>query len=138
MPDRVRDVMSTDLVTISATATVREAAEKMKEHNIGNVLVADDGGRQGILTDRDLVVRGVAAGCSGDDPAAPYASYDLFTVGPDDAVASVVATMAQKKVRRVPVVEGGEFVGILSLGDLAENRDPDSVLGEISDAPPNN
>ncbi len=138
MPERVRDVMTTDLVTVEPDATLQETAALMRDHNIGNVLVAGPDGYLGIVTDRDLVVRMVAAGAAPDAAVGEYASTDLFTVGPDDAVAQVVALMAQRAVRRVPVVDGDEFVGIVAIGDLAEERDPESVLGEISEAPPNN
>ncbi len=138
MPERVRDVMTSDVVTVEPTASLQSAAALMRDHNIGNVLVADDGEAVGILTDRDLVVRALAAGASPDDQVGPFVSSTLFTVGPDDAVARVAALMAERAVRRVPVLEDGSFVGIVAIGDLAEERDPESVLGEISEAPPNN
>ncbi len=139
MPERVRDVMTTDLVTVDPSATLQQTAAMMRDHNIGNVLVAGGDGLHGIVTDRDVVVRALASGAGPDAEVGQYASTDLFTVGPDDAVAQVVALMAQRAVRRVPVVdESGEFCGIVSIGDLAEDRDPESVLGEISEAPPNN
>jgi CBS domain-containing protein len=65
-------------------------------------------------------------------------SPDLVTVGPDEDVSIAVDRMREHAVRRLPVVEGGRAVGIVSLGDLAMERDPDSALGDISSAPPNN
>ncbi len=139
MPERVRDVMTSNLVTVEPSATLQQTAALMKDHNIGNVLVAGDDGMHGIVTDRDLVVRALASGAGPDSEVRTYTSTDLFTVGPDDAVAQVVALMAQRAIRRVPVVDAdGQFCGIVSIGDLAEERDPESVLGEISEAPPNN
>ncbi len=138
MPERVRDVMTTDLVTVEPWTTLHQTAALMRDHNIGNVLVSGGDGGLGIVTDRDLVVRALASGADPDAEVGEYTSYELFAVQPDDAVAQVVALMAQRAVRRVPVIDGDEFVGIVSIGDLAEERDPESVLGEISEAPPNN
>jgi CBS domain-containing protein len=77
----------------------------------------------------------------GRDPAATtladISSHDLTTVSPEDSVEQAVQLMREKAIRRLPVVEDGRPVGIVSLGDLAVERDPDSALGEISAAPPN-
>ena len=110
----------------------------MREHDIGNVLIGGDEGAVGIITDRDIVVRALAEGCGAEDKIGPYVSTDLFTVSQDDMVDEVARTMAARKVRRVPVVDDNTFQGILSIGDLAEDYAPDSVLGDISEAPPNN
>ena len=84
------------------------------------------------------MVRAVADGA---DPAqttiGEIVTDNVVTASPDESVGDVASRMADTSVRRIPVVEGGEIVGIVSLGDLAEEADPDSVLGEISSAPPN-
>ncbi|NND01826.1 MAG: CBS domain-containing protein [Acidimicrobiia bacterium] len=136
MAQQVREVMTTDLVVLHPSATLQEAAEAMRDNDIGNVLV--NGDNLGIITDRDLVVRAIAKGCASNETIGSFSSTDLFTVDPNDDVADVAKTMAARKVRRVPVVESNSFVGILSIGDLAEDYAPDSVLGDISEAPPNN
>lgn len=138
MSQTVREVMTKDLVVMQPSATLHEAAQAMREHDIGNVLVGGDEGAVGIITDRDIVVRALADGCGAQDKIGPYVSTDLFTVSQDDLVEEVAKTMAARKVRRVPVVDDNTFVGILSIGDLAEDYAPDSVLGDISEAPPNN
>lgn len=140
MPQRLREVMTTDPVTMAKTATLRDAAEVMRDRNIGDVVVLEpDGSVCGIVTDRDIVVKGIAGGA---DPATTpldhVRSQDLVTMGPDDAVAEAVETMKQHAIRRLPIVDNGHLVGIVSLGDLAEERDPDSALGAISAAPANN
>ena len=91
----------------------------------------------GIITDRDIAVRVVA---EAKDPAtttlANICSHSLLTVKPTDNVKEALPLMRTHTIRRLPVVEEGKAVGIVSLGDLAVDREPDSVLGEISAAPP--
>jgi CBS domain-containing protein len=137
--DRIRDVMTPNPQALPASTTGREAAEAMRANDIGNVVVTDDDGNlAGILTDRDLVVRVIA---EGRDPRATrigdIASHDLAAVAPDDPVSRAVQIMREKAVRRLPVVENGKVVGIVSIGDLALDRDPGSALADISAAPPN-
>ena len=139
MADRIRDVMTPNPQTLSASATVREAAETMRANDIGDVIASDDkGGIAGIVTDRDIVVRVVA---EGRDPRATriedVASHDLTAVSPDDPVERAVDLMRERAVRRLPVVKRGKVVGIVSIGDLAVVRDPGSALADISAAPPN-
>jgi CBS domain-containing protein len=134
----VHDVMTRKLTTLPMRASVHDAARAMRDANIGDVLVVDDGNLCGIVTDRDLVIRALA---EGREPAsttlADICSEELSTVSPTDSIDHAVQLMRQKALRRLPVVENGHPVGIVSLGDLAQNRDPQSTLGEISAAPPN-
>jgi CBS domain-containing protein len=139
MAERIRDVMTTDPQTLPESTLVRVAAEAMRANDIGDVIVSDDNGRiTGILTDRDIVVRVVA---EGRDPRATrvgdIASRELTAVAPDDPVDRAVDLMRERAIRRLPVVERGKPVGIVSIGDLALDRDPDSALADISAAPPN-
>ncbi len=93
---------------------------------------------QGILTDRDIVVRALA---EGRDPArttvGEICSRELTTLCPDDAIGDAEKIMRDQAIRRLPVVEEGRPVGIVSLGDLAVEKNPESTLGGISAAPPN-
>jgi CBS domain-containing protein len=137
--ERIRDVMTPNPQSLPASTTGREAAEAMRANDIGDVIVTDDnGGICGILTDRDLVVRLIA---EGRDPRATrigdIASRDLASVTGDEPVERAVQLMREKAVRRLPVVEQGRVIGIVSIGDLAVERDPDSALADISAAPPN-
>jgi len=139
MTERIRDVMTTNPQTLPESTIVREAAETMRANDIGDVIVNDDNGQlTGILTDRDIVVRVVA---EGRDPRATrigdIASRELTAVSPDDPLDRAVQLMRERAIRRLPVVEQGKPVGIVSLGDLALYRDPDSALADISAAPPN-
>jgi CBS domain-containing protein len=138
MATTIRDVMTKQPTTLSKTASILEAARAMSRVDIGNVVVVDNGKVCGILTDRDIVVRAVAEGRDVEHTrVADICSQDLTTVAPADDIDMAVQLMRQKAVRRLPVVENGKPVGIVSLGDLARERDPHSALGNISTAAPN-
>jgi CBS domain-containing protein len=139
MAERIREVMTPDPHTLPERTLVRMAADTMRANDIGDVIVSDDNGQiTGILTDRDIVVRVVA---EGRDPSATrvgdIASRELTAVAPDDPVDRAVQLMRERAIRRLPVVDRGKPVGIVSIGDLALDRDPDSALADISAAPPN-
>jgi CBS domain-containing protein len=138
MAESIRQIMTSELVALPVTATVGEAARAMREDDIGDVIVLDGGRVVGIVTDRDIVVRGIA---EGRDPKqtrlADICSRDLTTISPSADVKDAVALMRGKALRRLPVVENDRPVGIVSLGDLAIEQDRRSALGEISAAPPN-
>ena len=137
MTQQIRELMTSNPVTMPGTASVHEAARAMRDHDIGDVIVIEHEQVCGIVTDRDIAVRIVA---ESQDPAATtladICSHSLLTVTPTDSVEEAMRLMRLHAVRRLPVVEAGKAVGIVSLGDLAVERDPNSVLGKISDAPP--
>ncbi|MFI8205122.1 CBS domain-containing protein [Streptomyces sp. NPDC085937] len=133
----VKDVMTPGVVAVRPDASVVEAARLMRGQNIGDVVVADGQRVVGVVTDRDITVRAVA---EGRDPfgvsVESVCTPDPLTLAPDDPVSSAVALMREHAVRRIPVVEGGLPVGLVTLGDLAEARDPESALADISRAEP--
>jgi CBS domain-containing protein len=139
MPQSIREIMTTGPVTCPSSTTVSEAAEFLRDRDIGDVLVERDGKLCGVVTDRDMVVRGIAEGI---DPAkatlGDFVTGDVVTLSPDDSVADAISLMRGRALRRLPVVEGGKAVGIVTIGDLAIERDEDSALADISSAPPNN
>ena len=138
MAQYLREIMTQKPVTVQATDTVVAAARSMRDGNIGDVVVVENNQIQGILTDRDIVVRALA---EGRDPArttvGEICSRELTTLSPNDAIGDAEKTMRARAIRRLPVVEGGRPVGIVSLGDLAVEKNPDSTLCGISAAPPN-
>jgi CBS domain-containing protein len=136
MARTVREVMTSDPVTLEAESTLVDAARAMQRHDIGDVLVTRNGQLHGILTDRDIVVRAIAEDRPSSSRVGDIVSADPMTVSPDDPVDRAIGLMRDNAIRRLPVVEGGRPVGIVSLGDLAEDRDPQSVLGQISSASP--
>jgi CBS domain-containing protein len=133
----VRDVMTPGVVAVRPDASLVEAAQLMRSQDIGDVVVADGQQVVGVLTDRDITVRAVADGA---DPltvsAQSVCTPDPVTVAPGDPVTQAAALMRAHAVRRLPVVENGLPVGIVSLGDLAADRDPGSALADISRAEP--
>ena len=137
MAQHIRELMTPNPVSMPGTASVHEAARAMRDADIGDVIVIEHHQVCGIITDRDIAVRVVA---EAKDPAttalADICSHSLLTVTPTDSVEEALRLMRTHTIRRLPVVEEGKAVGIVSLGDLAVERDPDSVLGEISAAPP--
>ena len=138
MNDNIRDVMSPRPKILDANATVAEAAEVMRAEDIGGVMVVAGDRLYGILTDRDIVVRALAAGLDPNETSiGDICSRDLTTVSPDDGVGHAVRVMRAKALRRLPVQEHGEVIGMLTIGDIAVARDVHSALADISAAPPN-
>ena len=131
----VADSMTRNPMTIEPDGTVREAAQLMASGEIGDVVVVDDERVIGILTDRDIVVRVLAQGGGPDDLVGDVCTEDPVVTTPDADAADAVRLMREHAVRRVPVVEDGRLVGIVSLGDLAMDHDPTSALADISEEP---
>jgi CBS domain-containing protein len=134
----LRDLMTNEPVVLDASATVSDAAKAMKAHDIGDVLVRRDGKLCGIVTDRDLVVRAFAQDPEGAarKPLGEICTTEVTALDADADVDEAIRLMREKAVRRIPIVAGDRPLGIISLGDLAIERDRRSTLGEISAAPP--
>jgi len=138
MVQSIRDVMTAHPIALPATSSVVEAARAMRDSNIGDVIVVDNNQICGIVTDRDITVRGVAEGRDVSRlKLEDICSRVLTTLSPMDSVDDAVRLMREKAIRRLPVVDGGKAVGVVSLGDLAMTQDPHSALGNISAAPSN-
>lgn len=139
MAQTLQDVMTPNPATMPESASAQEAAQTMREKDIGDIIVINDQNQVvGMVTDRDIVVRALAAG---KDPSqvklGEIASKDVKSLSPDNHVGDAVKVMSESALRRLPVVQDGHPVGIVSLGDLAQERDPKSALADISSAPPN-
>jgi CBS domain-containing protein len=136
MGQQVKEVMTTRPVTLNRDASLVEAARLMRDRGIGDVIVVEGDDAEGIVTDRDIVIRGVAEGADPNTTRlGQVVSGDLTSVAPDDPVERAIELMREKAVRRLPVLEGGKPVGVVSLGDLAIQRDAGSVLADISEEP---
>lgn len=140
MVQSVREIMTTDPIKLGVDESIAAAARAMRDNHIGDVLVTEDGRNLfGIVTDRDIVVRGLAQdGSAPQDVTLGAICSEAVAVSPDDSVDDVIGVMREQAVRRIPVVEDDTVVGVVSLGDLAAAFDPESVLAEISEAPENN
>jgi CBS domain-containing protein len=139
MTDTIRELMTRDPTCVDESAPLREVATLMRDRDLGDVLVQHDGRVDGIVTDRDIVLRAVAGG--GDMNAlhaGDICSHDLVTLQPDDTLEAAAQIMVDAAVRRVPVMDGDQAVGIVALADLARYADSESVLGEIASQPPKN
>lgn len=134
---KVRDIMTRNVACLNPDSTVLEAAQLMQKHNVGSIPVCDESGVVGIVTDRDIVVRNIAHGKDPrTTPVRDVMTSQVTTVGPDADLKAASATMSEKKIRRLPVVENNQLVGIISLGDVATSAMHDvevsSTLAEIS------
>lgn len=135
MAQTVADVMTRNPASVERGESAAEAARLMARGDLGEVIVLDNGTVAGVVTDRDIAVRLVA---EEKDPRTPVAEIlsdqDLVTVPPDMPLDQAVGLMRQHSVRRLPVLQQGRAVGLLSLGDLAIERDEQSALADISAA----
>ena len=138
MAQRVGEVMTANPVILDAGSPIADAARRMRDQGIGDVLVGDGGRLRGLVTDRDITVRAVA---DGKDPRsttlADVCSDQIVSVRPDTPIEEAVRLMRERSIRRLPVVEDDRPVGVVAIGDLAIERDSDSALADISAAPPN-
>lgn len=133
MARQVHHMMTPEPVTLPLDAPLTEAARLMRDKAIGEVLVTLDGRLCGLLTDRDIVVRGVAEGRDlTGTRLAEICSAGIVTVDPNDPADSALRLMLDCGVRRLPVVEDGRPVGVVSIGDLSSGRDDASVLASVS------
>ncbi len=134
----VGEFMTTRLVTMDGNDTLTAAAQEMRDSAIGDVVVTDGDNVVGIVTDRDITVRGVA---EDRNPATTrlneITSKDVVTVSQYDDAVAAADLMRTYAVRRLPVIDDGRLVGLVSLGDLAVEREPQSVLADISADDPN-
>jgi CBS domain-containing protein len=139
MAQSIREIMTADPRTVESGATVAEAAREMRDGDVGSVVVVEDGAVAGILTDRDIAVRVVAQGLDPDATrVAEAATMRPVTLTVDQSVDDAIRLVREQNVRRIIVLQDGRAAGIVSLGDLAIERDTDSALADIASEPANN
>ncbi|MDK2800241.1 MAG: hypothetical protein PWP27_2579 [Clostridiales bacterium] len=134
---QLKDIMTSKVVTVSPDTPIEQVAQLMQKHNIGVVPVVDDSGVKGVITDRDIVVRNVAHGTNPKTlKASDVMTSQVTTAAPTMDVSDASRLMAQKQIRRLPVVENNKLVGVVALGDLAVNpafdTEASEALSEIS------
>jgi CBS domain-containing protein len=135
MAKTAREVMTEDCECIGENESTADAARKMKELNVGSLPICGEDDRlKGMITDRDIVVKVLA---EGKDPASTTAGElgegKPVTIGADDSISEAISTMKEHAVRRLPVIDGHELVGIVTQGDLAKEIDEEDV-GELVEA----
>jgi CBS domain-containing protein len=139
MAQSIREIMTADPRTVETGATVAEAAREMRDGDVGSVVVIENGAVAGILTDRDIAVRVVAQGLDSDATrVSEVATMRPVTLTVDQSVDDAIRLVREQNVRRIIVLQDGRAAGIVSLGDLAIERDTDSALADIASEPANN
>jgi CBS domain-containing protein len=117
---QLRDIMTPGVVTATLDDELGRVARLMRDRNVGSVVICDsDGEPVAMITDRDIAVRGFAEGRSGGEPVGLHASQPLIWADPEMELEEAAAVMVQHRVRRLPVVEAGDLVGIVTLDDIA-------------------
>jgi len=138
-----RDIMNSHAECARTSDTLVDAARKMRDLDVGALPICGEDERlKGMITDRDIVVRCIA---EGGDPNAmtveQFAEGKPVTIGADDSVEEALRTMIDHKVRRLPVIDGHDLIGMVSQADIAKNLPEDKVgdlVEAISSAPANN
>ena len=130
---KIKDIMTTDIYAINKQENVAKAAQIMRETNIGVLPVHEGEKIVGLITDRDIAIRNVALGHDPEIPVEEVMTPTIVNCSPDSAVEMAADLMARFQIRRLPVIENGNLVGMVSLGDLAtHNRTQDEASGALS------
>jgi CBS domain-containing protein len=116
---RAYDVMTRSVASVNPQTPVNQVAKMMRDLNIGDVLVLDQGKLRGIVTDRDLTINVLTNGAKSDAPVERYMTTDVVTGSPDWSLEQIADVMGKHQVRRLPIVENENVIGIVSLGDVA-------------------
>lgn len=127
---KVRELMTSDVDMCTMDTSIQEVAALMLKLDVGSIPITDNGKLAGIITDRDIVTRGVAAQLSLDTPVSKILSTQLITGSPDMDIEEAAELMATNQIRRLPIVESERLVGIVSLGDIAVKDPTDHLAGE--------
>jgi CBS domain-containing protein len=126
---KISDIMTKNVDFVTPLDNVFEVAVKMKDDNVGVIPVCENEQIIGVITDRDIVVRGVAEKRPGSTKVTDVMSENLYTGTPEMSVQEAAELMAEKQIRRLPIVENNKLVGIVSLGDLSLTKESDSAAG---------
>ena len=131
----VTDVMTRNVRTMAPSDTVAAAAKAMSELNVGVIPVCEGDKLLGMVTDRDIVLRAVAKGLDGATPLSKVMSTDVRTARETDDLDTVLADMASRQIRRLPVLDGSQrLTGIISIGDIAvKGQDEEDVGQSLAD-----
>ncbi|MEH7119344.1 CBS domain-containing protein [Neobacillus vireti] len=127
----VADVMTTDIDCCSPESTCKEAAMKMKELDVGAIPICENEKLVGIVTDRDLVIKGLANDLSTESAVSELIETNVVVSGTKDmSIEEAAKIMSKEQIRRLPIVENEKLVGMVSLGDLAVNNQSSEQAGE--------
>ncbi len=130
MPQNLSQLMSKDVISVNPQQSIHEAAALMKEHNVGSIPVVENGQLRGIITDRDITLRSTAEGSSSDVPVQDCMSTNLTVASSTMDAHEAAQLMSQHQIRRLPVVDNGQLVGMVAIGDLANEAIYQNEAGE--------
>jgi CBS domain-containing protein len=130
-----REIMTGGAECIGENETLEDAARKLADLDVGSMPICGEDNRlKGMLTDRDIVVKAIARGKSlSETRAGELGDGKPVTIGADDSAEEALRTMAEHRVRRLPVIDGHDLIGIVSQGDVAKNL-PDEQAGQLVEA----
>lgn len=112
--------MTKKVISVNENDTATDAAQKMKSADIGSVVVHNNNGLSGIITDRDIVLRNIATGKSADSTCRDIMSSSLITADPEMSVERAAELMSSNQIKRIPVVENGKTVGMVAMADIVQ------------------
>ncbi|ACL76131.1 CBS domain-containing protein [Ruminiclostridium cellulolyticum] len=128
---KVKDIMTTNVTYVEPNASILDTAKLMQQHNVGSIPVCDKGSVVGMVTDRDIVVRNIAIGKNPQQtPVSDIMTTGVTSVSPDMEMSQVTKMMADSQIRRVPVVDQNNLVGIVALGDVATDAKFDTEVAD--------
>ncbi len=120
---KVKDIMTSDIYSINQKESVQKAAQIMRESDIGSIPVNDGENIVGMITDRDIAIRNVALQHNPDMPVEEIMTANIINCSPETTVEEAADLMSKYQVRRLPVIENGRLIGIVSLGDFATEEE---------------
>jgi Predicted signal-transduction protein containing cAMP-binding and CBS domains len=127
---KIQEIMTKGVTTLNSNDSIAKAADVMKKINVGSIPVVENNKLVGIVTDRDIVLRNIANGGVSNQTISQVMSHDIVSVTPDTDVHEAADIMAQKQIRRLPVVQNGSLLGIVSIGDMAVESIFENEAGE--------
>jgi len=135
MAEKARDIMTGGTECVGENETLEEAAKKLAELDVGAMPICGEDNRlKGMLTDRDIVVEAIAKGKNpSETKAGELGDGKPVTIGADDSLEEALSTMAEHKVRRLPVIDGHDLIGIVTQADVAKHLD-DAQTGKLVEA----
>lgn len=127
---KIQEIMTKEVTTLNSNDSIAKAADMMKKINVGSIPVVENNKLVGIVTDRDIILRNVAKGDSSNQAISQVMTQDIVSVTPDTDVHEAADIMAQNQIRRLPVVQDGSLLGIVSIGDMAVESIFENEAGE--------
>lgn len=129
---KAKEIMTTEVVSVDKDTSIQDAAKKMADTDVGSVIVNDKDTLVGIITDRDITIRGVA---KKDDlksvSCKEIMTSDVITANSDSNMEEVIGLMSDNQIKRVPIVEKDNVVGMISLRDISQSYEWDDEAGEV-------